>query len=286
MALYAVVPYGTDRETRRVVWAEGVERGLRCGAVCPICDEALVAKQGEVKAWHFAHQSESKNVGGGCGESLLHKAAKEAVAGLAPSGRNPKGGVIHLGRHGNRFLFRVKSARTEYSLRESARQVDLALAVWVYAAAGRGKSPWRYVGSDAVVLEIVVSNPKDRGFCEEMGRLGIPAYEMELDVGDVLRRRLKMHNPPPDLAGALRRIVQVKPTTALWERPAVNLEYVQSRRDGFLAVGGEVGSARYAGGDVRVSEIDGICACGGFITRRPEQGGEYKICYECHLEGG
>lgn len=34
-----------------------VARGAACGCVCPICKGPLVAKQGEINAWHFAHES-------------------------------------------------------------------------------------------------------------------------------------------------------------------------------------------------------------------------------------
>lgn len=45
--------------------------------ICLGCNWELVAKQGQIKAWHFAHKTESKCSGGGRGgESNEHEAAK------------------------------------------------------------------------------------------------------------------------------------------------------------------------------------------------------------------
>jgi len=54
------------------------ERGQSCLCTCPVCGEKLIAKQGEIRAWHFAHTSgnECENAG----ESSLHLACKEVVA--------------------------------------------------------------------------------------------------------------------------------------------------------------------------------------------------------------
>lgn len=34
-----------------------VERGAACGCVCPVCESPLVAKQGSINEWHFAHEA-------------------------------------------------------------------------------------------------------------------------------------------------------------------------------------------------------------------------------------
>jgi len=55
-----------------------VERGLKCGCVCPACREALVAKKGPKVQHHFAHYS-GKNCEYGY-ESSLHLMAKEVLS--------------------------------------------------------------------------------------------------------------------------------------------------------------------------------------------------------------
>jgi hypothetical protein len=54
--------------------------GISCNCRCPDCGDVLIAKKGEVNAHHFAHKNlePSKH----CGESLLHRAAKECVSQL------------------------------------------------------------------------------------------------------------------------------------------------------------------------------------------------------------
>ena len=55
-----------------------VENGLKCACTCPVCDGALVARQGKIKEHHFAHASgeECRHAA----ESALHLAAKDILA--------------------------------------------------------------------------------------------------------------------------------------------------------------------------------------------------------------
>lgn len=60
-----------------VISIEQVERGAKCGCICPSCGEPLVAKKGEKVMHHFAHQS-----GYECEyayETALHLLAKEIL---------------------------------------------------------------------------------------------------------------------------------------------------------------------------------------------------------------
>ncbi|MBO7595741.1 MAG: hypothetical protein J6T70_01690 [Bacteroidales bacterium] len=47
-------PYGLKGD--RLVHVDEVENGLNCGCICPTCKCALIAKQGEIRIHHFAHQ--------------------------------------------------------------------------------------------------------------------------------------------------------------------------------------------------------------------------------------
>jgi ssDNA-binding Zn-finger/Zn-ribbon topoisomerase 1 len=55
-----------------------VDRGLKCGCVCPACGERLIAKKGQKVTHHFAHQT-TKDCEYGY-ESSLHLAAKEILS--------------------------------------------------------------------------------------------------------------------------------------------------------------------------------------------------------------
>lgn len=59
------------------VHVKDVERGLKCGCKCAACGEDLIARQGKIMSWHFAHKS-----GGNCAyglESSLHLLAKDIL---------------------------------------------------------------------------------------------------------------------------------------------------------------------------------------------------------------
>lgn len=55
-----------------------VANGLKCACTCPVCDGALVAKQGKINEHHFAHANgeECRHAA----ETALHLAAKEILA--------------------------------------------------------------------------------------------------------------------------------------------------------------------------------------------------------------
>lgn len=55
-----------------------VPSGLECGCFCPGCGEVLIAKKGEVRAWHFAHESGAACAG--AAEGAIHLAAKHVLA--------------------------------------------------------------------------------------------------------------------------------------------------------------------------------------------------------------
>ena len=54
-----------------------VSRGLACECTCPNCGEKVIARQGDVREWHFAHSTVAE-----CdfaAESALHRAAKQVL---------------------------------------------------------------------------------------------------------------------------------------------------------------------------------------------------------------
>lgn len=56
-----------------------VANGAGCGCRCPDCGKPLIARQGEVMAWHFAHAVPVECFG----ESVLHRAAKQILLAAA-----------------------------------------------------------------------------------------------------------------------------------------------------------------------------------------------------------
>ena len=70
----------------RMVHVNDVERGRNCNCTCHECGAALISRQGEINAWHFAHAKDEDC--SGTAESALHFAAKEILCAL--------NGRIHL----------------------------------------------------------------------------------------------------------------------------------------------------------------------------------------------
>ena len=71
----ARMPYGLDVATGKLVSVSEVPNGLGCGAVCPGCEQSLVARNaGIVRQHHFAHHHKELSC-----ESWLHATAKRIL---------------------------------------------------------------------------------------------------------------------------------------------------------------------------------------------------------------
>lgn len=71
------IPFGLRLDDDRMVGPELVPNGLGCGCICSECQLPLIAKQGPIKEWHFAHAS-----GGDCTgavETAIHHMAKQMI---------------------------------------------------------------------------------------------------------------------------------------------------------------------------------------------------------------
>jgi hypothetical protein len=54
-----LIPFALQVSSGKLVTPDEVENGENCGCKCPACDAPMVAKQGSVKVWHFAHKPKS-----------------------------------------------------------------------------------------------------------------------------------------------------------------------------------------------------------------------------------
>lgn len=71
------IPFGLQTHDQRMASPQSVPNGLGCGCVCAGCGQPLIARQGAIKVWHFAHAS-----GSDCAhavESAIHKMAKQLI---------------------------------------------------------------------------------------------------------------------------------------------------------------------------------------------------------------
>lgn len=53
------IPFGLDKTSGTVKEVGDVSRGRTCECVCLSCRQGLVAKQGDVLAWHFSHDNDA-----------------------------------------------------------------------------------------------------------------------------------------------------------------------------------------------------------------------------------
>lgn len=57
MDLLNHIPFGLRKEDQMYVDVADVPKGRSCGCLCPSCHIPLIARQGKVNRWHFAHAS-------------------------------------------------------------------------------------------------------------------------------------------------------------------------------------------------------------------------------------
>ena len=146
-----LIPYGMcDGE---LVHISEVERGEACGCSCPVCDEPLVARKGNVKQHHFAHRPGSE-----CSaETVLHKLGKlflcERISASIISGDPIR---IHWScqscpdKHQGNLLKKAVSFKTEFSFGTCRPDITL----------------FNSDGEPVVFIEVVVTHTPDENVLE------------------------------------------------------------------------------------------------------------------------
>lgn len=154
-----------------IVSIDEVQRGLACACTCPGCRSPLIARQGEVRAWHFAHSH-----GVDCpwaAESALHLAAKEIIRrrrGMAlPSFTVSDRVVLEDGRSGEgcETLPEAWMDFDQVTLEEQTGEM-------------RGDVMAR-MGDYALIVEIAVTHFVDETKLEKIKALGLPVIEIQID---------------------------------------------------------------------------------------------------------
>jgi len=54
---FSLIPFGLHQDTGEFLDITEVPGGKKCGCICPSCGTPLIARQGNVNQWHFAHAS-------------------------------------------------------------------------------------------------------------------------------------------------------------------------------------------------------------------------------------
>ena len=156
------------------VSVDEVSRGLGCACYCPACNEPVIARQGNVRTWHFAHTS-----GVECteaAETALHKAAKEIIR-----------------RHAYLFLPSIEiskcaelpDGRAAVASRIHPQQKCEFSPVLIEVDLGEIK-PDAICSSDAYdyLVEVAVTHFVDDEKLEKIKALDMPALEITLSPSD------------------------------------------------------------------------------------------------------
>ncbi|TIT19134.1 MAG: DUF2384 domain-containing protein [Mesorhizobium sp.] len=181
--------YGSDRAELvygltaggRMVHILEVERGLKCGCICPGCDRRLVARTKADKVVpHFAHYGPAC---GGAPETALHKLAKQIVADsltLVVPKRIAIHGAVERALPGATDI-KLESARIEYNDPDGIVP-DLYVTV-------KGHE---------LFVEMAVTHPCDEEKIRRIREHGIAAIEIDLS-------RIPRDAPPEIVADAVLR---------------------------------------------------------------------------------
>jgi len=72
------IPFGWHVPSQRMANVNDVRNGQACECVCVACGVRLQARQGAIRAWHFAHDEETDCLG--VAEAAIHRMAKQMIA--------------------------------------------------------------------------------------------------------------------------------------------------------------------------------------------------------------
>lgn len=161
--------FALDKDNR-IRSVDEVARGLACECTCPSCGDKVIARQGEIREWHFAHASGADCEHGA--ESALHHAAKQLLldsGGMCvPELRVYAEIELPDGRYGKAEALRP-SAWLDFSSVEAERTIATIRPDIVAV-----------VGSKTLLVEIAVTHFVDQDKRAVISALDVPAIEIDL----------------------------------------------------------------------------------------------------------
>lgn len=155
-------------ESNHLVHVSETMRGLACQCRCVVCDEPLVARQGEKREHHFAHAS-NREPCDSSHESLLHRYAKQLIAEAMGLVAPMTPAIAHF--------FADTNTAPSFLL-------QALLPVTAEVAVGAVCPDILLVTSDGVqvAVEIAYSSFCDLEKAKEFERMNMPALEIDLSV--------------------------------------------------------------------------------------------------------
>jgi competence protein CoiA len=157
--------FGLD-QSNRLLFVSEVPRGLACHCRCVVCNESLIARQGEVREHHFAHASgrEPCDVSH---ESLLHRYAKQVIQAAG-------GLTVPVDRWVAEMLGFDAASEPSAHLWLSSIEVEKSLKDVRPDLLGHTEQGL------AVAIEVAYSSFCDLLKVDQFGQLGLPALEIDL----------------------------------------------------------------------------------------------------------
>ena len=156
----------------KIISVHDVERGKACECCCPVCGEVLIARQGEIRSWHFAHESGFDCEG--AAEGALHSAAKQIIVEhkrlLSPRLEVFREHILQDGRHG-KYSRSLEPEEIELDDIKLERAIG-SIRPDVFAMNRNGNSP--------IFIEIAVTHYSDEKKCDEIRDLNIACIEISL----------------------------------------------------------------------------------------------------------
>lgn len=161
----------------RITSVDEVARGLDCECTCPCCGEKVLARQGEVREWHFAHVSGSECEG--AAEGALHLAAKQLLLEsrgiMMPEFVIAKEAALADGR------------RAQAEIRQEGFWLDYVSAEAEVAYGDIRPDIILDLGDRQVFVEIAVTHYVDQPKQALIDKMTIPA--IEIDLGSIYREK-------------------------------------------------------------------------------------------------
>ncbi|MBG0757714.1 competence protein CoiA family protein [Vibrio cidicii] len=150
-----------------------VDNGLKCDCLCPDCQQPLVANQGNVKRWHFAHASNSS-----CsGESVIHRLAKQVIVNAAHSGL-----PLHISSNGGTVYEQDKDGivhskswyapERQYYIRQAKEEVKLGSQIVDVLCQDKA--------GNALAVEIFYTHKKSDVDIEKFAKNSVESIEIDV----------------------------------------------------------------------------------------------------------
>ena len=177
----------------RIVSIREVANGKACDCSCPECGEVVIARQGEIRQWHFAHASGADC--SGSAEGALHRAAKQLIV---------EEGRVLLPSLAVRQTVRLDDGRTGQGAVALPEETAVLTEVRLEVQFGAIRADVAAQNRDApLLIEIAVTHFADYAKQDVVSALGIACVEIRLSpdpellwTWDLLRQQvlLDSHN--------------------------------------------------------------------------------------------